>query len=86
MAVAAAPPLLLLADIDEPGLRTREVYERRGGYESLRRALTMEPADVLAQIEASGLRGRGGAGFAMGTQGLLPAAGLDGEVPGVQRR
>ncbi|MCL2770165.1 MAG: NADH-quinone oxidoreductase subunit NuoF [Solirubrobacterales bacterium] len=57
---------LLLADIDEPGLSTREVYERRGGYESLRRALEMEPEGVLGQIEASVLRGRGGAGFQMG--------------------
>ena len=57
---------LLLKDIDEPGLATREVYERRGGYAALRRALQMEPEAVLAELEASGLRGRGGAGFAMG--------------------
>jgi NADH-quinone oxidoreductase subunit F len=57
---------LLLEDIDEPGLCTREVYERRGGYESLRKALAMEPEGVLGELEASGLRGRGGAGFAMG--------------------
>jgi NADH-quinone oxidoreductase subunit F len=63
---AAAPPVLLFADIDEPGLRTREVYERRGGYESLRRALSMSGEEVLAQLESSGLRGRGGAGFSMG--------------------
>jgi NADH-quinone oxidoreductase subunit F len=58
--------LLLLEGIDEPGLATREVYERRGGYQSLRRALAMSPEEVLAQIEASSLRGRGGAGFQMG--------------------
>src|SRR5205823_5826714 len=57
---------LLLEGIDEPGLATREVYERRGGYQSLRRALAMSPEEVLAQIEASSLRGRGGAGFQMG--------------------
>jgi NADH-quinone oxidoreductase subunit F len=57
---------LLFENIDEPGLATREVYERRGGYESLRKALAMEPEAVLAELEASGLRGRGGAGFAMG--------------------
>jgi NADH-quinone oxidoreductase subunit F len=62
----AERPMLLLADIDEPGLATREGYERRGGYESLRKALSMEPDQVLAEIEGSGLRGRGGAGFAMG--------------------
>ncbi|HEY1687924.1 MAG TPA: NADH-quinone oxidoreductase subunit NuoF [Solirubrobacteraceae bacterium] len=58
--------MLLFADIDEPGLATRAVYERRGGYEQLRRALTMEPEKVLAEIEGSGLRGRGGAGFQTG--------------------
>ena len=39
---------LLFADIDEPGLDTREVYERRGGYTSLRKALSITPEDVLA--------------------------------------
>ena len=71
-------PLLLLADIDEPGLHTREVYERRGGYESLRRALQMTPEDVLANLEASGLRGRGGAGFAMGKKvSFLPKGAIE---------
>jgi NADH-quinone oxidoreductase subunit F len=58
-------PKLLLAGIDEPGLATLEVYERRGGYGALRRALEMAPHEVLAELEASGLRGRGGAGFQM---------------------
>jgi NADH-quinone oxidoreductase subunit F len=58
--------LLLFKDIDEPGLCTREVYESRGGYESLRKALSMSPEALLTELEASGLRGRGGAGFAMG--------------------
>ena len=57
---------LLFKDIDEPGLATLEVYERRGGYSALRKALSMTPAQVLSELEASGLRGRGGAGFAMG--------------------
>ena len=55
-----------------------EVYERRGGYESLRKALAMTPEDVLAQLEASGLRGRGGAGFAMGKKvSFLPKGSMD---------
>jgi NADH-quinone oxidoreductase subunit F len=78
MAAPASSPLLLFADIDEPGLYTREVYERRGGYESLRRALAMTPEEVLAQLEASGLRGRGGAGFAMGKKvSFLPKGAMD---------
>jgi len=57
---------ILFADIDEPGLNTLEVYERHGGYQSLRKALRMSPEDVLSQIMDSGIRGRGGAGFQMG--------------------
>jgi NADH-quinone oxidoreductase subunit F len=75
---AAASPMLLLTDIDEPGLSTREIYERRGGYESLRKALAMTPDEVLKQLEASGLRGRGGAGFAMGKKvSFLPQGSMD---------
>jgi NADH-quinone oxidoreductase subunit F len=58
--------LLLLEGIDEPGLNTLEVYERRGGYGALKKALKMTPEEVLSNIADSGLRGRGGAGFRMG--------------------
>jgi NADH-quinone oxidoreductase subunit F len=58
---------ILLDRIDEPGLATLPVYERRGGYSSLRKALLgMTPEQVLGELEASNLRGRGGAGFQMG--------------------
>src|SRR5580704_7771074 len=78
MAAPAATPILLFTDIDEPGLCTLEVYERRGGYESLRKALAMTPEEVLEQLKASGLRGRGGAGFAMGTKvSFLPKGSMD---------
>jgi NADH-quinone oxidoreductase subunit F len=64
---------LLFAGIDEPGLNTLPVYERRGGYQSLRRALAMPPAAIVQEISDSGLRGRGGAGFRMGQKaGFLP--------------
>jgi NADH-quinone oxidoreductase subunit F len=70
---------LLYDNIDQPGLNTLEVYRRdRGGYEMLAKALEMEPADVLSQLQASGLRGRGGAGFAMGTKAsFLPQGNMD---------
>jgi NADH-quinone oxidoreductase subunit F len=58
---------VLLEHIDEPDLHRLEVYERLGGYGALRKALfDMQPEDVLHELEASGLRGRGGAGFSMG--------------------
>ena len=69
---------LLFKDIDEPGLNTLEVYAKRGGYESLRKALGMSPEELLGQLEASGLRGRGGAGFAMGKKvSFLPKGSID---------
>ncbi len=69
---------LLFKDIDEPGLNTLDVYAKRGGYESQRLALAMTPEEVLAQLEASGLRGRGGAGFAMGKKvSFLPKGSID---------
>jgi len=81
MAVSATldgEPILLFKDIDEPGLNTLGVYEARGGYASLRNALQMSPEEVLAQLEASGLRGRGGAGFSMGKKvSFLPKGTMD---------
>ena len=69
---------ILFDRIDEPGLNTLEVYERRGGYQSLRKALEMSPDEVLQQIIDSGIRGRGGAGFRMGQKaGFLPHGNMD---------
>ena len=71
-------PQILFKDIDEPGLATLAVYERRGGYAALRTALTMEPEAIVAEIEASGLRGRGGAGFPAGRKSsFLPKGDID---------
>jgi NADH-quinone oxidoreductase subunit F len=70
--------LLLFKDIDEPGLHTLDVYARRGGYEALRKALAMSPGEVLHELEASAIRGRGGAGFAMGKKvSFLPKGTMD---------
>ena len=41
-------------------------YIAKGGYSGLQRALGMSPAEVIEEVKASGLRGRGGAGFATG--------------------
>jgi NADH:ubiquinone oxidoreductase, NADH-binding (51 kD) subunit len=58
---------LLFRHIDEPGLNTIDVYKRFGGYRTLERAFReMESDEVLTELEDSGLRGRGGAGFSMG--------------------
>ncbi len=71
-------PPLLFKGIDEPGLHTIDVYERRGGYDSLRKALSMSREQVLHELEVSALRGRGGAGFAMGKKiSFLPKGAMD---------
>ncbi len=43
-------------------------YERSGGYEGLRKAVRMPPADIVDVVKKSNLRGRGGAGFPTGTK------------------
>jgi NADH-quinone oxidoreductase subunit F len=68
-AAGSGPLTPVLTDIwDEPGAWTREVYERHGGYDALRTALGMAAADVISLVKDSGLRGRGGAGFATGVK------------------
>jgi hypothetical protein len=41
-------------------------YIARDGYKALRKALTMSAEDICKEMLASGLRGRGGAGFPTG--------------------
>lgn len=41
-------------------------YEAQGGYQALRKALGMQPDEIIEEVKASGLRGRGGAGFSTG--------------------
>ena len=70
---------LLFKDIDEPGLATLDVFRRRGGYgDRLRKALQLPREALVEELKASGLRGRGGAGFSMGTKAsFLPKTSID---------
>jgi NADH-quinone oxidoreductase subunit F len=65
---------MLFRNIDAPGLATIEGYREHGGYRALERSCReLEPEDLIFEIEESGLRGRGGAGFSMGKKGsFLP--------------
>jgi NADH-quinone oxidoreductase subunit F len=56
----------LTRDWDDPSVIGIEGYRAKGGYEALRNALGTEPAAIIEQVKASGLRGRGGAGFPAG--------------------
>ena len=71
--------LRLLKNLNQPELKTLQGYEGMGGYRAMRRALAeMEPDEILAELDASGLRGRGGAGFAMGKKAsFIPKANMD---------
>ena len=58
---------VLLANVGKPDSHTLRAYEAGGGYQALKKVLkTLTPNDVKEQTKASGLRGRGGAGFPTG--------------------
>lgn len=59
-------PILLVTAAD--GLANLDNYVKAGGYQALRKVLTekMSPEVIIAEVKASGLRGRGGTGFPTG--------------------
>lgn len=58
---------ILLRHRETPEISRLEVYRQHGGFEAFRKAVTtMTPDQVIEVVKASGLRGRGGAGFPTG--------------------
>jgi len=64
---------VLTRNVGRPEARTAAGYRKGGGYEALAKALKLEPDAVIEEVKASGLRGRGGAGFPCGMKwGFIP--------------
>ena len=53
-----------------------EAYEAAGGFKALARALEMLPDQIIAELTASNLRGRGGAGFPTGAKNRFASESL----------
>src|ERR1700736_5376366 len=72
-AILRTPPprekRIIFKNIDRAGWTPDiDCYEKDGGYEDLRAAFRMKPEEIVSEVKASGLRGRGGAGFPCGAK------------------
>jgi NADH-quinone oxidoreductase subunit F len=59
---------ILSKHFGDPKQRHVDTYVERGGYDSLKKAFEMGPGEIIETVKASGLRGRGGAGFPTGVK------------------
>ncbi len=76
-------PTKPFGDLKDRRIVGYDEYVKTGGYEGLRKALTIAPDDITEMVKKSVLRGRGGAGFPTGVKwSFLPKV-EEGQVPGV---
>jgi len=62
-------PQIVMKNIFTPGIDQIEIYRQYGGYQALAKGLNQyQPDELLEEVKRSGLRGRGGAGFATGVK------------------
>lgn len=61
---------IVLDNISSGPVTLLDTYRKRNGFKALQKALEMKPAEVVDEIDRSQLRGRGGAGFPTGKNGL----------------
>ena len=59
---------ILLRGNEVKDINKYDVYVKNEGFDGLKKALSMNPAQVIDEVKASGLRGRGGAGFPTGVK------------------
>jgi NADH-quinone oxidoreductase subunit F len=70
---AKAVPKMITSRFDDPQGHTLDGYRATGGYDGLRKALSMGPESVQSEVKAASLLGRGGAGFPAGVKwGFCP--------------
>jgi NADH-quinone oxidoreductase subunit F len=59
---------IIFREKDIKDIHKFDVYVKHGGYEAQKKAFAMKPSEVIDEVKASNLRGRGGAGFPTGVK------------------
>ena len=71
--MTGAMETVLTTHFADDGYRRIDTYRGFGGYDALRKALSMTPEGIIDEVKKANLRGRGGAGFPAGVKwGFLP--------------